>query len=312
MQRGEAGRVFISYRRQDTAWPARLLYDLLVAELGVDRVDKDVDNIERGEHFVERVQSAVGSCDVLLALIGRRWLAVTDGTGARCIDDPDDFVRLEVETALNRDDVRVIPILVDNAKMPSPQELPRGLATLPGRQAVEIDPINFDTRRLLRVLNDTLNDVGGELAGPSITGIRTSAARRTPPPAPPVESAWTARSDDRGSLPAAPATDRSAGRRRMGLLVADASPIVVLLAVSTALWLWYLMPQQDIETNGSASPAPASSPPSITPAPSASPSGTSTAQSPTGSNILAHRGGDEKYRCRPLSPSRLRPMTASR
>jgi hypothetical protein len=159
MGEGGAGRVFISYRRQETAWPARQLYDLLEAELGADRVFKDVDDIEPGDDFVERVESAVASCDVLLALIGPQWLTMIDSRGARRLDDPEDFVRLEVETALTRDDVRVIPILVDNAKMPSPQELPEGLAALTRRQAVEIDPVNFDTRRLLRVLNDTLNDV---------------------------------------------------------------------------------------------------------------------------------------------------------
>jgi len=152
MEKGEAGRVFISYRRQETAWPARQLYDVLVAELGANRVFKDVDDIEPGDDFVEQLQSAVGSCEVLLALIGPQWLTVTDARGARRLDDPEDFVRIEVETALTRDDVRVIPILVDNAKMPAPQELPKGLAALTRRQAVEIDPVNFDTRRLLRVL----------------------------------------------------------------------------------------------------------------------------------------------------------------
>jgi TIR domain len=101
MEKGEAGRVFISYRRQETAWPARELYDVLVAELGPDRVFKDVDNIEPGDDFVERIQSAVGSCQVLLALIGPQWLTITDARGERRLDDPQDFVRLEVETALN-------------------------------------------------------------------------------------------------------------------------------------------------------------------------------------------------------------------
>src|SRR5688500_10979442 len=114
MEKGEAGRVFISYRRQETAWPARQLYDLLVAELGADRVFKDVDNISSGEDWVEQiVERTVGSCQVLLALIGPQWLTITDGNGQRRLDDPTDFVRLAVETALNRDDARVIPILVD-------------------------------------------------------------------------------------------------------------------------------------------------------------------------------------------------------
>jgi glycerophosphoryl diester phosphodiesterase len=248
MQRGEAGRVFISYRRQDTAWPARQLYDVLVAELGADRVFKDVDNIEPGDDFVERIQSAVGSCEVLLALIGPQWLTVTDANGLRRLDDPQDFVRIEVETALTRDDVRVIPILVDNAKMPSPQELPSGLARLTRRQAVEINPVNFDTRRLLRVLNDTLRDARGDAAEPT------------------------------------------AARRRTGLLVAVASSIVLLLAVGVAVWYFQRSMTADPQSSRSTS-----SPPSITTAPSGSPSQTSKAEEPTGSDILAHRGGDEKY-----------------
>ncbi len=223
MEKGEAGRVFISYRRQETAWPARQLYDLLVAELGADRVFKDVDNIEPGDDFVERIQSAVGSCQVLLALIGPEWLAAKDATGARRLDDPEDFVRLEVETALYRDDVRVIPILVDNAKMPSPQQLPKGLAALTRRQAVEINPVNFDTRRLLRVLNDTLNDVRREAAGPSVPDAGEEVRPPvTTPPVPPVESAAAAGTSDEPppSVPAGPASDGPAVRRRTGILVA--------------------------------------------------------------------------------------------
>ena len=292
MQRGEAGRVFISYRRQDTAWPARQLYDVLVAELGADRVFKDVDNIEPGDDFVERIQSAVGSCEVLLALIGPQWLTVTDTNGLRRLDDPQDFVRIEVETALTRDDVRVIPILVDNARMPSPQELPSGLARLTRRQAVEINPVNFDTRRLLRVLNDTLRDARGDAAEPSISGV--GAGVRPPgttPPAPSVASppaAWT--TDEPPSAPARPGGDRTATRRRTGLVVAVASSIVLLLAVGVAVWYF-----QRSMTADPASSRSASSPPSITTAPSGSPSQTSKAEEPTGSDILAHRGGDEKY-----------------
>jgi hypothetical protein len=154
-----AGRVFISYRRQEAAWQERQLSALLGAELGADRVFKDVDDIKPGDDFVERLLSDVASCDVLLALIGPQWLTITDASGQRRIDDPEDFVRLEVETALNLTDVRIIPVLIDDARMPTPQELPKGLAALTRLQAVEIDPVNFDTRRLLRVLNDTLNDV---------------------------------------------------------------------------------------------------------------------------------------------------------
>jgi glycerophosphoryl diester phosphodiesterase len=298
MERGEAGRVFISYRRQETAWPARQLYDVLVAELGADRVFKDVDDIEPGDDFVERLQSAVGSCEVLLALIGPQWLTVTDAKGARRLDDPEDFVRLEVETALNRDDVRVIPILIDNAKMPTPQELPAGLAALTRRQAVEINPVSFDTRRLLRVLNHTLNDVRGEPTGPSIyeAGVEVRPPGTTPP-VPPVEPPAAAGTSAEWALPSAPAGrggDRGAVRRRTGMLLAVATSIVLLVAVG-AVWYFTRGPGLGASPTGPSSSASAPSSPSVSTAPSSSPSKTSTAENQTGSDILAHRGGDEKY-----------------
>ena len=301
MENGEAGRVFISYRRQETAWPARQLYDLLVAELGADRVFKDVDNIEPGDDFVERIQWAVGSCQVLLALIGPQWLTVKDAAGGRRLDDPTDFVRLEVETALNRDDVRVIPILVDNAKMPTPPELPKGLAALTRRQAVEINPVNFDTRRLLRVLNDTLNDVRREAAEPSISGVGEEVRPpETTPPVPPIESAaaaWTG--DEEPSVPAGAESDaapvrRGTARRRTSRWVAIAASIVLLAAVGVAGW--YLTRDTDQPTTPDpGNSVSAANQPTGTTAPSGSPSKTSTADDPTGSDILAHRGGDEKY-----------------
>jgi|RhiMethySRZTD1v2_1073278.scaffolds.fasta_scaffold69777_2 glycerophosphoryl diester phosphodiesterase len=304
MEKGEAGRVFISYRRQETAWPARQLYDVLAAELGPDRVFKDVDNIEPGDDFIERIQSAVASCEVLLALIGPHWLTVTDARGARRIDDPEDFVRIEVETALNRDDVRVIPILVDNAKMPKPHELPKGLAALTRRQAVEVDPVNFDTRRLLRVLHHTFNDVRGEPTEPSISGADVEVRpHETTPPLPRVESAAApGTSDDRvrPDVPAGPGSGRApvrigTGRRRMGMVVAVATSIVLLVGISVAGWYVTHEHGQSTATTSRDSSASAPRPPAVTTPPSSSPSKTSTAGGRTGSDILAHRGGDEKY-----------------
>ncbi len=233
VDKGESGRVFISYRRQETAWPARQLHDVLAAELGANRIFKDVDDIEPGDDFVERIQSAVGSCQVLLALIGPQWLTVTDAKGARRIDDPADFVRLEVETALSRDDVRVIPILVDHAKMPTAEELPAGLAALTRRQAVEINPVSFDTHRLLRVLNETLNAAADAPAAPRKSGngqgIQPAAV---PPAAPPVESPMVAATINvRPSAPAIPRSDRAEARRRPLMLGVGVISLVLLLAI---------------------------------------------------------------------------------
>jgi hypothetical protein len=153
------GRIFISYRRQETAYSASWLYDRLFDRYP-GQVFKDVDSIEPGDDFVEVITAAVGSCDVLLALIGDQWLTITDENGRRRLDNPDDFVRLEIEAALTHM-VRVIPILVDGATMPRADELPPSLARLVRRNALELSPARFeyDTNRLLKVLDRTLTEV---------------------------------------------------------------------------------------------------------------------------------------------------------
>jgi hypothetical protein len=96
------GRIFISYRREDTAYPAGWLYDRLAGRYGAGQVFKDVDSIELGDNFVQVLTTAVSACDVLLALTGPQWLTITDDHGRRRLDSPDDFVRLEIQAALTR------------------------------------------------------------------------------------------------------------------------------------------------------------------------------------------------------------------
>ena len=134
-----SGRIFISYRREETAYPAGWLYDRLTGHFGGGQVFKDVDSIQLGDDFVEVITRAVGSCDVLLALIGDEWQTITDAHGRCRLDNPDDFVRLEIEAALSRR-VLVIPVLVDGARMPRADELPDSLTALvrragPGAQS---------------------------------------------------------------------------------------------------------------------------------------------------------------------------------
>jgi hypothetical protein len=169
------GRIFISYRREDTAYPAGWLYDRLADRYGGGQVFKDVDSIELGDNFVEVLTRAVGSCDVLLALIGPQWLTVADEHGRR-LDSRDDFVRVEIEAALTRK-VLVIPILVDGAKMPRAEELPGSLAGLVHRQALELSPARFavDTSRLLRVLDKTLGQVQPPAGEPSEAAVMPPA-----------------------------------------------------------------------------------------------------------------------------------------
>lgn len=161
-----SGRIFISYRRQETSYPAGWLFDRLVDHYGDGQVFKDVDSVEPGDDFVEVIRNAVGSCEVLLALIGAQWATITDAEGRRRLDRSDDFVRLEIEVALERN-IRVIPILVDGASLPSVEELPATLVKLVRRQTLELSPSRFeyDTNRLLKILNKTLG--GGAGDGPT-------------------------------------------------------------------------------------------------------------------------------------------------
>jgi hypothetical protein len=154
--RGASGRIFVNYRRGDTAYAAGWLYDRLAERFG-GQVFKDVDSIEPGEDFVEKITHAVASCDVLLALIGDRWLTITDADGTRRLDNPDDFVRLEIEAGLTRD-VRVIPILVAGTSMPDASDVPTSLAKLVRHQALVLSPSHFnaDLSPLLRALDSTL------------------------------------------------------------------------------------------------------------------------------------------------------------
>lgn len=154
--RGLLPRIFISYRREETAYPAGWLFDRLGDRFGAEKVFKDVDSIDPGDDYVQRITTAVGACDVLLALIGDEWLTITDDEGRRRLENSDDFVRVEIEAALTRG-VRVIPVLVDGATMPDAEELPPSLAALARRQALELSPnrFEFDTDRLLDVLDRT-------------------------------------------------------------------------------------------------------------------------------------------------------------
>jgi len=173
-----ATRIFVSYRREDAAYPAGWLFDRLVDHFGDDHVFRDVDSIPLGDDFVKEITAAVGSCEVLLTVIGARWLTAVGEGGQRRLDDPADFVRLEIEVAFAHG-VRVIPVLVDGAQMPNVTELPASLAQLAHRQALELSPNRFrsDTARLLEELDRRLSRVavgpGGMGAGSGSLGRST-------------------------------------------------------------------------------------------------------------------------------------------
>src|SRR6516165_2866159 len=130
--------IFISYRRADSTPYPRLWAEGLKAQFGNHRVFMDLDTLLPGDKFAEAIERTVASCDVLIAVIGKQWLArLAEGSpgSQEGAEGPRDWVRLEIETALKRD-VRVIPALVGGARMPEAKELPEELAALAGRQAV--------------------------------------------------------------------------------------------------------------------------------------------------------------------------------
>jgi len=138
-----SGNIFISYRRSDTEGYAGRIFDRLGAKFGRENIFMDVDTIQPGENFVDAIENAVSSCDVLIALIGDEWLTITDENGKRRLENPNDFVRVEISAALRRD-IRVIPVLLAGTVMPKKQDLPEVLQPLIELNALEIRHGSFD------------------------------------------------------------------------------------------------------------------------------------------------------------------------
>lgn len=130
-------KIFISYRRDDTAGRAGRLFDLLATRFGARNVFQDVAAIEPGTDFTQRVDEAIAHCEVTLVVIGADWLDMRGPDGIRRLDEPDDYVRREVGAALAAG-VRVVPVLVDRAELPSADVLPEDLRPLATRQAVAL------------------------------------------------------------------------------------------------------------------------------------------------------------------------------
>jgi hypothetical protein len=135
-------KIFINYRRGDTIATAGRLYDRLAKLFGRGNIFMDVDHIPAGVDFVGHLEKEVAACDVLLALIGQSWLSAQNKAGQRRIDDPRDFVVLELASALDRK-IPLIPVLIDGASMPSESELPEALKALSRRNAVEVRNSQF-------------------------------------------------------------------------------------------------------------------------------------------------------------------------
>jgi hypothetical protein len=147
-------KIFISYRRQDTRDVTGRIYDRLLRHWDTERIFKDVDNIAPGEDYRDVIDREISDCSLLLAVIGPSWLAAKKADGKRRLDDATDMVRIEIETALKRER-RVIPILVSEARMPEPEDLPETLKELADRHAFAVRPdpdFHRDMDRLVQLI----------------------------------------------------------------------------------------------------------------------------------------------------------------
>ena len=153
--------IFISYRREDAAGPAHRLYERLADRFSAASVFIDVETLEVGDEFGQVIEEKVGFCDALVAVIGPRWLDAVDGTGRRRLDDPDDWVRREIAAALDAG-TKVLPVLVDGARLPERRALPAAVARLADHQVLDLrtDRFDRDADRLIAALEALLRGGG--------------------------------------------------------------------------------------------------------------------------------------------------------
>ena len=155
-----ADTIFINYRREDSIGTAGRLHDRLTQTFGQNNVFMDVDSIPAGIDFAADLNREVAQCDVVLVVIGPEWLNAKDESGGRRLDNPDDFVVIEIAAALTRD-IPVIPVLVDGARIPKVSELPDAIKPLARRNAVEVRNAQFgrDAQSLIEKIQGPL--IGG-------------------------------------------------------------------------------------------------------------------------------------------------------
>ena len=236
--------IFINYRRGDSRVYADMLYTWLSERYGEEQVFKDVDTIEIGLDFDEAIERVVAASDVMLVVIGGDW--VTDQSGRRRLEDPEDYVRKEIEAGLARN-IRVIPILVESATMPTADDLPDPLMSLTRRQAFELNEtrLRSDRDELLRRLDRLMGKTGGNGAparrsvaapAPSQPVHEEPALPPVPPPPPvyPPPQHPPAQAAPAQAAPAyvmATAPDRTKNLRMWGWILAGGSVIIPFAAI---------------------------------------------------------------------------------
>lgn len=167
-----SGKIFISYRREDSAGYAGRVHDRLAREFGRDLLFMDVDTIPLGVNFVKNLQEAVSECRVLLAIIGPNWIDARDEKNQRRLDNSHDFVRVEIATALQRD-IPVVPILLGGSIVPAPAQLPADLRELSMRNGLEVRHASFhsDVDKLVQHLKSYLRSKKASSDEPILTKL---------------------------------------------------------------------------------------------------------------------------------------------
>lgn len=191
--------IFISYRRQDSSYIAGRLHDRLAAHSGPGQIFRDIDTMKPGVDVGRRIAEAVGSCDALLVVIGDGWLDARSAQGERRIDAARDWVRQEIQVALERPEVQVVPVLVENAVMPSEDELPPTIRELANRNAMELSDRRWDyeVQRLIEALEVVVRRPADDGSAPGPAEIEDPRPLVSPVPIP---SAWTPRPQGAGAV----------------------------------------------------------------------------------------------------------------
>ena len=218
--------IFLSYRRDDSSGYTGRLHDRFVQRWGRERVFMDLDNIDPGEDFLEVINRTLAQCAVVVVVVGPRWLTASDAGGRRRIDNPADAHRMEVEAGLARG-IRVIPVLVGGADMPSEVDLPESMRAFARRNASEISDrrFDFDVGRLVDAIDRALT---------APTPVREAPAASPPPLSPaPASTPPTSSPPPRATEPP---TVAGQTRGRPLAKIAPAVAVVLLAVVAVAVW----------------------------------------------------------------------------
>lgn len=254
-------RIFMSYRREDSADVSGRIYDALAAHFGDEAIFKDVDDIPFGVNFKTHLNNVIRQSAVELVVIGPRWLDAKGEDGYRRLDNPADFVRIEIEAALSQG-MPVIPLLVSGARMPPGNALPAAMAELAYRNGIAVRPdpdFHNDMRRLIKALEEHVRPqkrAAGPAAQPAPAATPTPAR-----PSPPAERVLYQKAGDRvtnlvarvdgKSYPIADLQSASAGKLQPKNVPTRITPGLIIAAFS-CIGFFALASSGNLETAASA------------------------------------------------------------